>query len=299
MQEIGFDEYINFQRSLVELLRENLNKYPVICNYPDVSHKIMKERLSCGLPVLSLEWLKLCLDHAIMDDLFERILLVIKKHRLLNDENEKKLELMKNSISSLPENMVCTYLKKQSGFLLELNKEMKKLLFDLSALIADILSRHVVLDINRRVPRIDERIKWEKNYCPFCGGTPFLLIIYKELKRIKLRCRLCYTSWDFEEKRCPFCKNEDEEYLQTYNTTEHSQFFLLFCNNCKKYIKVIKEDNGERENVEEDIFMIDANTISLDSFAQNEGFSGSGIKGDFDSLIEKDSFSKERTGGVR
>lgn len=274
VQDIGFEEYINLQRTLVELLRENLKNYPVICNYPDVSHRIMKERLSCGLPVLALEWLKMRIDHIIMENFFEKILLAIKKHRLISNENENKLQLIRKSNSFLPENMVFSYLKEHRGFILELNRGVNKIMLNLLGVIADTLSKHVVIDITRRVPRIDDRIKWKENYCPFCGGKPFLLIICEELQRIKLRCRICYTCWDFEQKKCPFCKNEDEKSIQTYYETEPSRFFLLFCEKCKKYIKAMKEKNGNGDNVEDDIFLTDAITIGLDASAESKGYKG-------------------------
>lgn len=302
IEEIGFDEYINFQRNITELLRENLKTYPIICKYPEVSKKIMQERLSCGLPVLSLEWLKMCLDHAIMEDFLEKILLVIKKHRLLNNENENKIQLMRNSVSSLPESLVFNYLKNHGGFFFEIKNDIRKIILDITEIIADVLSKHVVLDVIRKVPNIEDcinYIQWRENYCPFCGSEPYLVIICEEIKKIKLRCRICYTCWEIDKKQCPFCQNDNEQYLQTCHETIFPQFLLILCKNCKRYIKVMKESIKNEENVEVDVFLTDAMTITLDSIAQSNGYRGPKLKSDIYLLIEKTYFAKERTGGER
>jgi FdhE protein len=80
--------------------------------------------------------------------------------------------------------------------------------------------------------------RWQRGYCPVCGGWPVL----GELRGIELaqylRCSGCGSGWRTHRLGCPYCGNEDYRSLQTLTVEGELRFRVSVCERCMGYLKV-------------------------------------------------------------
>ncbi|MEJ2738890.1 MAG: formate dehydrogenase accessory protein FdhE [Dehalococcoidia bacterium] len=80
--------------------------------------------------------------------------------------------------------------------------------------------------------------RWQKGYCPVCGGYPDFSFLDKERGARWLLCSRCDNRWLFKRLECPFCGNDDHTSL-AYFTDDHGTYRLYTCDKCYRYIKAI------------------------------------------------------------
>jgi formate dehydrogenase maturation protein FdhE len=80
--------------------------------------------------------------------------------------------------------------------------------------------------------------RWQKGYCPVCGGRPDFSFLDKEHGARWLLCSRCDNRWLFKRLECPFCGNDDHTSL-AYFSGDHSVYRLYTCEKCRRYIKAI------------------------------------------------------------
>lgn len=80
--------------------------------------------------------------------------------------------------------------------------------------------------------------RWQKGYCPVCGGSPDFSFLDKERGARWLLCSRCDSQWLFKRLECPFCGNDDHKSL-AYFTDDHGVYRLYTCEQCRRYIKAI------------------------------------------------------------
>ena len=80
--------------------------------------------------------------------------------------------------------------------------------------------------------------RWQKGYCPVCGGNPDFSFLDKERGARWLLCSRCDSRWLFKRLECPFCGNDDHTSL-AYFTDDHSVYRLYTCDKCRRYIEAI------------------------------------------------------------
>lgn len=111
---------------------------------------------------------------------------------------------------------------------------------------------------------------WENSFCPVCGSLPNIGVLGGDKEGgMALVCSLCETQWDFKRLHCPFCGNDNHEWLG-YLVTEGEEWYRInYCDKCKLYLKVMevgKRGNGYSYPIE------DILTLPLDILAQERGY---------------------------
>ncbi len=77
-------------------------------------------------------------------------------------------------------------------------------------------------------------------FCPVCGHWPGISYIAgKEGRRI-MACISCGTRWTFSRVKCSFCLTTDQEKLSYLHLEDEMQVSAYTCDNCRRYLKVIK-----------------------------------------------------------
>ncbi|MEW6379247.1 MAG: formate dehydrogenase accessory protein FdhE [bacterium] len=112
---------------------------------------------------------------------------------------------------------------------------------------------------------------WWRNYCPACGGIPFMTRIRREDGMRILRCSLCAVEWKFDRVKCPFCNNEDQKSLKFFFYHESSPYRLYVCDCCKRYIKCVDERRMDQTRTV-NLAMEDIATLFFDVLAREKGY---------------------------
>ncbi|MEW5801653.1 MAG: formate dehydrogenase accessory protein FdhE [bacterium] len=112
---------------------------------------------------------------------------------------------------------------------------------------------------------------WWQNYCPACGGTPFIARIRREDGMRMLRCSLCAVEWKFARVKCPFCNNEEQRSLRFFYYHEASPYRLYICDRCKRYIKCVDERKIDQTRTV-DLAIEDMITLCFDALGRQKGY---------------------------
>lgn len=136
----------------------------------------------------------------------------------------------------------------------------------------DILKRAFLINFAKGLNGFGDVVKkhWENSFCPVCGSLPNIGVLGGDKEGgMSLVCSLCETQWDFKRLYCPFCGNDNHEWLG-YLVTEGEEWYRVnYCDKCKLYLKVV--DVRKKGNVYsypiEDIL-----TLHLDILAQEKGY---------------------------
>lgn len=84
------------------------------------------------------------------------------------------------------------------------------------------------------VPRLPVA-RWQRGYCPVCGGFPDFAVLQSARTRTLL-CGRCSAQWPFPVARCPFC-GEQEPGRLGYYTDERGLYRVDVCDSCGHYLK--------------------------------------------------------------
>jgi hypothetical protein len=111
--------------------------------------------------------------------------------------------------------------------------------------------------------------RWDRPYCPFCGGDPEMAALAADGQR-SLHCGRCTGAWVFDAQACPFCENREPRQQVSYASME-GKYRLLACNVCRRYLKALDGRHAERH------LMLAVDTIAtlpLDAAAIRQGYLG-------------------------
>jgi hypothetical protein len=111
--------------------------------------------------------------------------------------------------------------------------------------------------------------RWDRAYCPFCGGDPEMASIAADGQR-SLHCGRCTGAWGFDARVCPFCENRERRHQVSYGSAD-GRYRILACNACRRYLKAIDDRRAERH------LMLAVDTIAtlpLDAAAMRQGYEG-------------------------
>ncbi|MEK6679769.1 MAG: formate dehydrogenase accessory protein FdhE [Nitrospirota bacterium] len=146
-----------------------------------------------------------------------------------------------------------------------------KLPFDLDSK-EDTLRKAFLINLAKGLNGVGDVVNkhWENSFCPVCGSLPSIGILGGDREcGMSLVCSLCETQWDFKRLYCPFCGNDNHEWLGYLVTEGDEGYRINYCNKCKLYLKVV--DIRKKGNVYsypvEDIL-----TLPLDILAQEKGY---------------------------
>ena len=123
--------------------------------------------------------------------------------------------------------------------------------------------------------------EWKGPACPVCGGQPQVSVIAEESGEFmagsprSLVCGRCGSWWSFPRATCVGCGEEDPRSMESFLVEEQGPARVDTCTTCRGYIKTF--DLRERGGVEVIPLVDDVVTLTLDIWAQQRGFTRSGI----------------------
>jgi len=119
----------------------------------------------------------------------------------------------------------------------------------------------------KKVVSLCDLEQWQKGNCPVCGGRPNFALLEKDSGKRYLYCGLCEIKWRFQRLGCPYCYNNESQFIAIEGMEKYR---VYFCDECHGYIKTIDENKVGEEEV--NLFWEDINTIHLDFLALSEGY---------------------------
>lgn len=102
--------------------------------------------------------------------------------------------------------------------------------------LADLASRPLLADLGRHLAPARSLGRWERGYCPICGGRPLLTELVRPSPQ--LRCGRCTTAWAWELPWCPECQGGRLSDLSPPTTTSVPGWTTYCCECCQTYLKV-------------------------------------------------------------
>jgi formate dehydrogenase maturation protein FdhE len=133
------------------------------------------------------------------------------------------------------ENLLCDRQKNVFNFAREREMSNEFILF--FSLVAAYPFKEAVSDFVQDSVDLSNHVS---GFCPVCGHWPGISYITgKEGKRI-MACIACGTRWTFHRVKCSFCLNTDQAKLSYLHLEDETQVSAYTCDNCRRYIKVIK-----------------------------------------------------------
>jgi FdhE protein len=130
-------------------------------------------------------------------------------------------------------------------------------------------AEHVLPLVQRLDDGSPDGARWQRGYCPVCGGWPLL----GELRGVELaqylRCSACGSGWRAHRLGCPYCGNEDYRSLQMLNIEGEQRFRVSVCERCTGYLKV---GNAFDPPPAEFLALDDVASMALDVVAIERGY---------------------------
>ncbi len=121
---------------------------------------------------------------------------------------------------------------------------------------------------------LDPDARWDKGYCPVCGGLPVLSVLSAETGERHLFCAVCWSEWPVPRMRCPYCDHADPKHHAYLHTSEEPEYRVDLCENCRAYIKTVDLRQLPRPFYPPLEALV---TLHLDMMAQEQGYrSGTG-----------------------
>ncbi|OPY92333.1 MAG: formate dehydrogenase accessory protein FdhE [Syntrophaceae bacterium PtaU1.Bin231] len=127
----------------------------------------------------------------------------------------------------------------------------------------------IVLAIRaKNIAPILRGMRWDRGYCPVCGGLPMLSIL-RDKGRRWLHCSLCGSEWRFPRVVCPFCGHESPSGMNFFFLQDRQDESAFACEACKRYLISVSR-SAELSDVDPDITAI--SLLHLDLMMQQRTF---------------------------
>jgi len=79
--------------------------------------------------------------------------------------------------------------------------------------------------------------EWNRGYCPVCGSWPSF--IESIAQSLVLRCSFCAAAWTLLSRRCLYCDNAGDDFVDAAPDTSRGDRRVQLCGACASYTKVI------------------------------------------------------------
>ncbi len=251
-----FSELIAVQNIISESLSEKFSSV----DFQDIANNV----ISSGKPAV--DFLEFQFSNEELKDAALKIISVVRAYR---EDMAEDLSVIEEAIAegSLDlEELVNVALSEGEEGILEVANEKGVNSEILQALTVWIV-QPFLFSIRERFKPYFDGSSWGNGYCPVCGSYTKVGFLHGEGGKLTLKCEVCGMEWPFKRIKCPFCGNEDNEKLGFYEL-EDGAYRLYFCDECKKYWKVV--DERKLSGIPREFYPII--TMDLDFLAREEGY---------------------------
>lgn len=86
---------------------------------------------------------------------------------------------------------------------------------------------------------LDPDGRWDKGYCPVCGGLPVLSSLAGDAGGRRLFCAVCWHDWPVPRMMCPSCGQTDSKDHPYLHAEGEPEYRVDLCDGCQSYIKTV------------------------------------------------------------
>lgn len=198
----------------------------------ELINKTIYKRIVKGTPLLDIE--DLVRNLPLMRDTFGRVIAALAEFQDLFGDIPKVL-LKEEPQKRLTKKMVESWFKGKNLPSKLAGEEIKPALLDL--LVHQSLRPFLIKYAQVFNSRVKQE-KWQRGYCPVCGGKPDISYLEKEAGAKWLVCSRCDTQWHFKRLVCQNCGNQNPESM-TYFVDDDEIYRLYVCDMCQTYLKTV------------------------------------------------------------
>ena len=139
---------------------------------------------------------------------------------------------------------------------------------DLLWLIGDLASAPLAHHLRSRLAAAGlDLTGWARGYCPCCGSWPVFIEVLPGSRA--LRCSYCAASWELYARRCVYCGNAGEDFVEAAPDLADKSRRVELCRACGGYTKVIQ---GASPTPAPLLAIEDLATMDLDQGAMARGY---------------------------
>jgi formate dehydrogenase maturation protein FdhE len=222
--------FFDFYRSLLQIQAE-IEDCLKISN-PELSNKTISKRIAKGKPILNFE--DLSDNWPLIRDTFSRVTAVFAYYADLFGDIPKVL-LKKEPQKILTKKIARSWFEGENLPTSLAGEDIDPALLDL--LIHQSLRPFLIKHSQVRISLVKQD-KWQRGYCPVCGGKPDISCLEKEVGALWLVCSRCDAKWRFRRLMCPNCGNQDAN-STTFFIDDDEIYRLYLCDKCHTYLKTV------------------------------------------------------------
>jgi FdhE protein len=257
-----YREILDLYALILEAQVKSLSQLKI--TVPKVNKKLVKSRLTQGLPLLGREGFAIDLEAA------QRLFYTL---RAIGQRSTPKLgeEIPKITAAADAGELDLRDLLSHHYDELYLEHEADRCGLDKGILIflAQASVRPFVLAQMEQLQGAFSPEEWLGEQCPLCGSAPQMAQLKDEGGKRYLLCHFCGCQWRWERIACPLCRNQDSESLHYLYSEEEEAYRVDLCDRCKGYIKTV---DARKLNYEPSLDLEDIVTIHLDILAMEKGY---------------------------
>lgn len=235
-QQQFYEKYLEFNEEIFKIHVKCMQHLVAILPFDKLNQIDIADRLNQNKPIINER--DLIISDNELDEIFEKIYPIIKKysHRSkeqllqIDELNDKRKLSMKELVIALVDNN-----KEKFSNILDGYDVSQTILERIAELISSPYLELCAEYFNKKL----SQFVWNQPNCPICGNLPNMALVNEQTNEKHLWCRFCDTTWEFKEKTCPYCLNDDQTKFKLIFPSTQSPYRLDVCECCNNYVKTI------------------------------------------------------------
>ncbi len=110
---------------------------------------------------------------------------------------------------------------------------------------------------------------WNFGHCPVCASPPLMARLVGKVGARHLTCSFCQLEYRAKRLLCPYCGEEDHNYLEVFTAPDEPGYAVHVCLRCNNYIKTTDFRELDRPSLP---VLDDLESLTLDLAARNRGY---------------------------
>ena len=229
-------QYIDFHEKIFSVHVKCMQHLVAAIPFQKLNRIDITERLDKKKPALNPKQLKI--EEKDLDQLFDFVYPVLKQcFYFRNDDIPRLVELNDKRRFSLKDFVITLLDGKKDRF--EFYSKRLNIPIQLLEMITELIATpYLELSAEFLTKKISE-YHWREPFCPVCGSSPAMAKVDEQNKSKVLWCRRCTTTWNFKDKVCPFCLNDDINKMEFIFVSNRKPYRIDACKKCNSYLKTV------------------------------------------------------------
>ena len=228
--------YIDFHEKIFSVHVKCMQHLVAALPFQKLNRIDIAERLEQKKPILNPT--NLNIENKDLEQLFDFVLPVIKKYSYLRKEELVRLEELNDKRRfSLKHLFSALLVNNRQVFKDFANK------YDISSLLLEMVTELIAVPYFELSAEFFakklSKFHWHEPFCPICGSQPAMAKINEQNHSKILWCRRCNATWQFYDKICPFCLNDQIESQKFIFLSNRKPYRIEACDKCNNYLKAV------------------------------------------------------------